>query len=160
MKGVTEKQEELQMTFLDTLERREKESVATEEAWTTQETQLNEEHDMLVNESSVCGCKNCFYYHVFFTENERKEQRWGLDNHQQSKRKVNSVAATEHVGSSRAENQGNETIILRDYISSKQSSARLQKIVFDRMIFELEKKVATKRSSTNEVFHTINDISS
>ncbi|GJS21795.1 hypothetical protein Tco_0450427 [Tanacetum coccineum] len=63
--GVTEKQEELQMTFLDTLERREKESVATEEAWTTQETQLNEEHDMLVNESSVCGCKNCFYYHVF-----------------------------------------------------------------------------------------------
>nr|GEV97482.1 hypothetical protein [Tanacetum cinerariifolium] len=59
MKGVTEKQVELQMRFLDTLERREKEQVATEEAWRVQEiVNLKQEHDMLVNERSVMAVKD------------------------------------------------------------------------------------------------------
>ncbi|GKB36482.1 hypothetical protein Tco_0881424, partial [Tanacetum coccineum] len=50
---------------------------------------LNEEHEMLVNESSVVVAKAASIV-MFFTEDEGKEQRWGLDNHQRSKRKVNS----------------------------------------------------------------------
>ncbi|GJT36905.1 hypothetical protein Tco_0936770 [Tanacetum coccineum] len=49
---------------------------------------LNEEHEMLVNQSLVMAAKAASII-MFFTEDEGKEQRWGLDNHQRSKRKVN-----------------------------------------------------------------------
>ncbi|PWA81132.1 trihelix protein [Artemisia annua] len=59
MKEVIQKQEELQMRFLDTLERREKDRVAREEAWRAQEiVKMNQEYEMLVKERSVVAAKD------------------------------------------------------------------------------------------------------
>lgn len=59
MKEVIQKQEELQMRFLDTLERREKDRVAREEAWRAQEIlKMNQEYEMLVKERSVVAAKD------------------------------------------------------------------------------------------------------
>ncbi|GJV70896.1 prohibitin 1, partial [Tanacetum coccineum] len=57
MKGVTEKQEELQTTFLDTLERRKRNEWRQKRCGQHKRLNLNEEHDMLVNESSVVASK-------------------------------------------------------------------------------------------------------
>ncbi|CAI9763956.1 unnamed protein product [Fraxinus pennsylvanica] len=59
MKDVIDKQEELQRKFLETLEKRERERMAKEEAWRMQEmTRLNREHDLLVQERSIAAAKD------------------------------------------------------------------------------------------------------
>ncbi|XP_076925223.1 trihelix transcription factor DF1-like [Bidens hawaiensis] len=59
MKELIAKQEELQMKFLDTLERRERDRIAKEEAWRAQElAKMNQEHDRLVKERSTVAAKD------------------------------------------------------------------------------------------------------
>ncbi|KAM7507891.1 hypothetical protein LguiA_018344 [Lonicera macranthoides] len=59
MKEVIEKQEKLQMRFLETLERRERDRMVREEAWRVQEmAKMNREHDVLVHERSVSAAKD------------------------------------------------------------------------------------------------------
>ncbi|KAI3760846.1 hypothetical protein L1987_51245 [Smallanthus sonchifolius] len=59
MKELIEKQEEVQMKFLDTLDRRERDRVAKEEAWRSQEiAKMNQEHDRLVKERSMVAAKD------------------------------------------------------------------------------------------------------
>ncbi|KAL7618857.1 hypothetical protein Lser_V15G00252 [Lactuca serriola] len=59
MKEVIVKQEELQKRFLDTIERRERDRVAREEAWRAQEiAKMNQEHDRLVKERSIAAAKD------------------------------------------------------------------------------------------------------
>lgn len=59
MKEVIEKQEQLQMSFLETLERRERDRMVREEAWRVQEmAKMNREHDVLVHERSVTAAKD------------------------------------------------------------------------------------------------------
>ncbi|XP_022854864.1 trihelix transcription factor GT-2-like [Olea europaea var. sylvestris] len=59
MKDVIDKQEELQKKFLETLEKRERDRMAKEEAWRVQEmTRLNREHDLLVQERSIAAAKD------------------------------------------------------------------------------------------------------
>lgn len=59
MTEVIHKQEELQMKFLDQIERRERERMAREEAWRMQEmAKMNREHDLLVQERSIAAAKD------------------------------------------------------------------------------------------------------
>ncbi|KAI8531516.1 hypothetical protein RHMOL_Rhmol11G0142100 [Rhododendron molle] len=59
MTEVVEKQEEMQKKFLETLDRRERERVAREEAWRAQEmARMNREHELLVHERSVAAAKD------------------------------------------------------------------------------------------------------
>ncbi|KAK4433757.1 Trihelix transcription factor GT-2 [Sesamum alatum] len=59
MKDVIDKQEELQKKFLDTLERRERDRMAREEAWRVQEmARMNREHELLVQERSIAAAKD------------------------------------------------------------------------------------------------------
>ncbi|KAI3492339.1 hypothetical protein L1887_43269 [Cichorium endivia] len=59
MKEVIDKQEELQSKFLDTLERRERDRMAREEAWRMQEmAKMKREHDLLVQERSMVAAKD------------------------------------------------------------------------------------------------------
>lgn len=59
MKEVINKQEELQMRFLETLERRERDRVAREDAWRAQEiAKMNQEHERLVMERSIVAAKD------------------------------------------------------------------------------------------------------
>lgn len=59
MKEVIHKQEELQMKFLDEIEKRDRERVAREEAWRMEEmAKMNREHDLLVHERSVATAKD------------------------------------------------------------------------------------------------------
>ncbi|KAI3807481.1 hypothetical protein L1987_23411 [Smallanthus sonchifolius] len=59
MKELIDKQEELQMKFLDTLDIRERDRVAKEEAWRAQEiAKMNQEHDRLVKERSMVAAKD------------------------------------------------------------------------------------------------------
>ncbi|XP_076889673.1 trihelix transcription factor DF1-like [Bidens hawaiensis] len=59
MKELIAKQEELQVKFLDTLERRERDRAAKEEAWRAQElAKRNQEHDRLVKERSMVAAKD------------------------------------------------------------------------------------------------------
>ncbi|CAA2992633.1 trihelix transcription factor GT-2-like [Olea europaea var. sylvestris] len=59
MKDVTEKQEEMQEKFLETLEKREMDRIAREEAWRVQEmTKMNKEHELLVQERSIAAAKD------------------------------------------------------------------------------------------------------
>ncbi|XP_011074760.1 trihelix transcription factor GT-2-like [Sesamum indicum] len=59
MKDVIHKQEELQKKFLDTLEKRERERMAREEAWRVQEmSRMNREHELLVQERSIAAAKD------------------------------------------------------------------------------------------------------
>lgn len=59
MKEVVEKQEELQSKFLDTLERRERDRMAREEAWRMQEmAKMKREHELLVQERSMVAAKD------------------------------------------------------------------------------------------------------
>ncbi|XP_073019821.1 trihelix transcription factor DF1-like [Primulina eburnea] len=59
MKEVVQKQEELQKKFLETLEKRERDRMAREEAWRIQETtRMNREHDLLVQERSIAAAKD------------------------------------------------------------------------------------------------------
>lgn len=59
MKDVIHKQEDLQKKFLDTLERRERDRMAREEAWRVQEmTRLNREHEFLVQERTIAAAKD------------------------------------------------------------------------------------------------------
>ncbi|KAK4490192.1 hypothetical protein RD792_000849 [Penstemon davidsonii] len=59
MMDVVHKQEEMQRKFLDTLEKRERDRMAREEAWRVQEmARLNREHELLVQERSVASAKD------------------------------------------------------------------------------------------------------
>ncbi|XP_042061473.1 trihelix transcription factor DF1-like [Salvia splendens] len=59
MTDVIHKQEDLQRKFLDTLEHRERERVAREEAWRVQEmARMNREHDFLAQERSMAAAKD------------------------------------------------------------------------------------------------------
>lgn len=59
MKEVINKQEELQSKFIDTLERRERDRIAREEAWRMQEmAKMKREHDLLVQERSMVAAKD------------------------------------------------------------------------------------------------------
>ncbi|PWA98988.1 trihelix transcription factor GT-2 [Artemisia annua] len=59
MKEVIDKQEELQSKFLDSLERRERDRMAREEAWRMQEmAKMKREHDLLVQERSMVAAKD------------------------------------------------------------------------------------------------------
>ncbi|KAK9072175.1 hypothetical protein SSX86_008607 [Deinandra increscens subsp. villosa] len=59
MKEVIDKQEELQSKFLDSLERRERDRAAREEAWRMQEmAKMKREHDLLVQERSMVAAKD------------------------------------------------------------------------------------------------------
>ncbi|PSS00065.1 Trihelix transcription factor GT-2 like [Actinidia chinensis var. chinensis] len=59
MKEVVQKQEEMQKKFLETLERRERDRVAREEAWRAQEmARMNREHDLLAHERSIAATKD------------------------------------------------------------------------------------------------------
>ncbi|KAK4490246.1 hypothetical protein RD792_000907 [Penstemon davidsonii] len=59
MMDVVHKQEEMQRKFLDTLEKRERDRMAREEAWRVQEmVRLNREHELLVQERSVASAKD------------------------------------------------------------------------------------------------------
>ncbi|KAL8466915.1 hypothetical protein ACS0TY_035840 [Phlomoides rotata] len=59
MKDVIQKQEELQKKFLETLEKRERDRMAREEAWRFQEmARMNREHDLLVQERSIAAAKD------------------------------------------------------------------------------------------------------
>ncbi|KAI3464646.1 hypothetical protein Pfo_021309 [Paulownia fortunei] len=59
MKDVIQKQEELQQKFLDTLEKRERDRMAREEAWRVQEmARMSREHDLLVQERSIAAAKD------------------------------------------------------------------------------------------------------
>ncbi|KAI3757506.1 hypothetical protein L6452_05046 [Arctium lappa] len=59
MKEVIHKQEELQMKFLDQIEKRERERMAREEAWRMEEmAKMNREHDLLVRERSISAAKD------------------------------------------------------------------------------------------------------
>ncbi|KAL6962469.1 Trihelix transcription factor df1 [Sarracenia purpurea var. burkii] len=59
MTEVIEKQEEMQKKFLETLERRERDRLAREEAWRVQEmSRMNREHDLLVHERSIAAAKD------------------------------------------------------------------------------------------------------
>ncbi|KAH9611106.1 hypothetical protein KSS87_001282 [Heliosperma pusillum] len=58
-KEVVDKQEELQKKFLEAVEKRERDRLARDEAWRTQETnRLNREHDVLVHERSMAAAKD------------------------------------------------------------------------------------------------------
>ncbi|KAK1371296.1 trihelix transcription factor GT-2-like [Heracleum sosnowskyi] len=59
MTEVIQKQDELQQKFLDTLEKREKERIAREEAWRVQEmAKMNREHELLLQERSMSAAKD------------------------------------------------------------------------------------------------------
>ncbi|CAA2993538.1 trihelix transcription factor GT-2-like [Olea europaea subsp. europaea] len=59
MKDVIEKQEELHKKFLETLEKRERDRIAREEAWRAEEmAKLNKEHELLVQERSIAAAKD------------------------------------------------------------------------------------------------------
>ncbi|GFS37526.1 hypothetical protein Acr_00g0052450 [Actinidia rufa] len=59
MNEVVEKQEEMQKRFIESLERRERDRVAREEAWRAQElVRMNREHDLLVHERSMAAAKD------------------------------------------------------------------------------------------------------
>ncbi|KAL3840090.1 hypothetical protein ACJIZ3_024681 [Penstemon smallii] len=59
MKDVIQKQEEMQKKFLDTLEQRDRDRLAREEAWRVQEmARINREHDLLVQERSIAAAKD------------------------------------------------------------------------------------------------------
>ncbi|KAK6115657.1 hypothetical protein DH2020_007926 [Rehmannia glutinosa] len=59
MKDVIHKQEELQKKFLDTLEKRERDRIAREEAWRVQEmARINREHELLAQERSIAAAKD------------------------------------------------------------------------------------------------------
>lgn len=59
MTEVIHKQDELQKKFLDTLEKRERDRMAREEAWRVQEmAKMNREHELLVQERSVAAAKD------------------------------------------------------------------------------------------------------
>ncbi|KAL8515147.1 hypothetical protein ACS0TY_014016 [Phlomoides rotata] len=59
MKDVVQKQEELQKKFLETLEKRERDRIAREEAWRVQEmARLNREQDRLMQERSLAAAKD------------------------------------------------------------------------------------------------------
>ncbi|KAI7732777.1 LOW QUALITY PROTEIN: hypothetical protein M8C21_028714 [Ambrosia artemisiifolia] len=59
MKEVVDKQEEMQAKFLDTLERRERDRMAREEAWRMQEmAKMKREHELLVQERSMVAAKD------------------------------------------------------------------------------------------------------
>ncbi|XP_017229597.1 trihelix transcription factor DF1 [Daucus carota subsp. sativus] len=59
MTEVIQKQDELQQKFLDTLEKREKERIAREEAWRVQEmAKMNREHELLLQERSMAAAKD------------------------------------------------------------------------------------------------------
>ncbi|CAI9301715.1 unnamed protein product [Lactuca saligna] len=59
MTEVIHKQEELQMKFLDQIERRERDRMAREEAWRIEEmAKMNREHELLVQERSIAAAKD------------------------------------------------------------------------------------------------------
>ncbi|PSS31715.1 Trihelix transcription factor GT-2 like [Actinidia chinensis var. chinensis] len=59
MMEVIQKQEEMQKKFLETLERREHDRLAREEAWRAQEmARMNREHDLLAHERSITAAKD------------------------------------------------------------------------------------------------------
>ncbi|GJU11753.1 trihelix transcription factor GT-2-like protein [Tanacetum coccineum] len=59
MKEVVDKQEEMQSKFLDSLERRERDRMAREEAWRMQEmAKMKREHELLVQERSMVAAKD------------------------------------------------------------------------------------------------------
>ncbi|KAF5725644.1 trihelix transcription factor GT-2-like [Tripterygium wilfordii] len=59
MKGVVEKQEELQKKFLEALEKREQERLVREEAWRLQEmARINREREILAHERSIAASKD------------------------------------------------------------------------------------------------------
>lgn len=59
MSEVIQKQEQMQKDFLETLERREREHVAREEAWRAQEmARMNQEHELLAQERSMAATKD------------------------------------------------------------------------------------------------------
>lgn len=59
LNDVVHKQEEMQRKFLETLEKRERERMAREEAWRVQEmARMNREHELLVQERSVAAAKD------------------------------------------------------------------------------------------------------
>ncbi|KAF5749288.1 hypothetical protein HS088_TW04G01253 [Tripterygium wilfordii] len=59
MKGVVEKQEELQKKFLEALEKREQERLVKEEAWRQQEmARINREREILAHERSIAAAKD------------------------------------------------------------------------------------------------------
>ncbi|XP_051150963.1 trihelix transcription factor DF1-like isoform X2 [Andrographis paniculata] len=59
MKDVVQKQEELHKTFLESLEKRERDRTAREEAWRLQErSRLNREHQLLAQERSMAAAKD------------------------------------------------------------------------------------------------------
>ncbi|KAL8132925.1 trihelix transcription factor DF1-like [Apium graveolens] len=59
MSEVMQKQDELQQKFLDTLEKRERDRVAREEAWRVQEmAKMNREHELLLQERSMAAAKD------------------------------------------------------------------------------------------------------
>ncbi|XP_071715610.1 trihelix transcription factor GT-2-like [Rutidosis leptorrhynchoides] len=61
-KDVIKKQEELQSKFIDTLEKRERDRVAREEAWRAYEiAKMNQEHEQLVQERSIVAAKNAAF---------------------------------------------------------------------------------------------------
>nr|XP_043635766.1 trihelix transcription factor DF1-like [Erigeron canadensis] len=62
MKEVIKKQEELQLKFIDTLEKRERDRMAREEAWRALEiAKMNQEHERLVQERSIVAAKNAAF---------------------------------------------------------------------------------------------------
>nr|GMC48417.1 trihelix transcription factor GT-2-like [Ipomoea batatas] len=59
MRDVIEKQENMQKKFLETIEKREIERTAREEAWRAQETaRINRDHDLLIQERSMAAAKD------------------------------------------------------------------------------------------------------
>ncbi|XP_043721520.1 trihelix transcription factor DF1-like isoform X2 [Telopea speciosissima] len=59
MNEVIEKQEMLQKKFLETIEKRERERVAREEAWKVQEmARMNREHELMLHERSIAAAKD------------------------------------------------------------------------------------------------------
>ncbi|EPS57242.1 hypothetical protein M569_17578, partial [Genlisea aurea] len=59
IRDVIQKQEELQKKFLETLEKRERDRIAREEAWRVQEiARMNREQDLLVKERSMSAAKD------------------------------------------------------------------------------------------------------
>ncbi|KAJ4951421.1 hypothetical protein NE237_028253 [Protea cynaroides] len=59
MNDVMEKQEMLQKKFLETIEKRERERVAREEAWKVQEmARMNREHELMMQERSIAAARD------------------------------------------------------------------------------------------------------
>ncbi|CAI9778027.1 unnamed protein product [Fraxinus pennsylvanica] len=81
MKDVIDKQEELQKKFLETLDKRERDRMAKEEAWRVQEmTRLNREHDLLVQERSISAAKDAAVIQFFQKITEQQSLQIPISN--------------------------------------------------------------------------------